>query len=90
MTTLFTTFRQDSEDPSNWLARCEGFRVEVEGRQVGVVQELRFGARVDYPDALVVRGGFLGRRQLMIPSSEVEGVVPREKRVLLRRSSPLA
>ena len=87
MTTVFTSFRQDSHDPRDWLGRCEGFRVELDGRRVGVVEELRFYTHVDYPDELVVRRGLLARRRVVIPSTEVEAVLARERRVLLRGSS---
>src|SRR5919199_1809147 len=87
MASLFTSFQGDSSEPGEWLARSEGFAVEVDGRRIGVVEELRFGTRVDYPDALVARGGLLGRRRTTIPVSEVEQVRARERRILLRTSA---
>jgi hypothetical protein len=86
MTTVFTSFRRDSSDPRDWLGRSEGFRVEVGGRRIGVVEELRFHTHVGYPDELVVRSGLFARRRFLVPSTDVEAVMPRERRVVLRRS----
>jgi hypothetical protein len=70
-------------DHDYWLCRCDGFRVEADGRKLGVVAELRFRTRHDRPDALVVYGGVLGNRVLVVPAGDVAGVVPREERVVL-------
>ena len=86
MTTVFTSFRRESTDPHDWLGRSEGFRVEVGGRRIGVVEELRFHTHVGYPDELVVRTGLFARRRLIIPATDVEAVLARDRRVILRRS----
>jgi hypothetical protein len=67
------------------LCRCEGFRVDSPQGRVGVVQELQFRSRIDRPDALAVRKGFLGRL-LLIPVDEVAEVSFGEERVILRRA----
>jgi hypothetical protein len=80
----------DASDPRDsaygrdyWLHRCEGFRVESAGREVGRVYGLRFKGSLE-PDLLEVRTGLFGRRVLLIPVEQVEELVPKEKRLLLR------
>jgi hypothetical protein len=67
------------------LCRCEGFRVDSPGGRVGVVEEVHFHSRIDRPDALAVRTGFLGR-PLLIPVDDVAEVSFREERVVLVRA----
>jgi hypothetical protein len=70
-------------DESYWLCRCEGFAVErPDGRRVGIVSEVHYGARLDRPDELVVCGGVFGNRVLVVPERDVVQVVPRELRVV--------
>lgn len=82
--------RLDTRDPRDsaygreyWLHRCEGFRVESAGREIGTVHGLRFRGSIE-PDLLEVRCGLFGRRMVLIPVEEVEELVPEEKRVVLR------
>ena len=74
-----------SWDTDYWLCRCEGFRVDAAAQRLGVVEEVRFRARLDRPDVLVVRGGLLGSRVLPVPVTEVKEVIPREQRLVLAR-----
>jgi hypothetical protein len=67
-----------------WLHRCEGFRVESAGREIGTVRGLRFKSSIE-PDQLEVRTGLFGRRVLLIPVAQVEELLPKEKRVVIRR-----
>jgi hypothetical protein len=46
-----------SWDHDYWLCRCEGFRVDAPTGHLGLVEAVRFGARLDRPDELLVRGG---------------------------------
>jgi hypothetical protein len=71
-------------DLDYWLCRCEGFRVDAPTERVGVVEAIRFGSRVDRPDELLVRGGVLGTRRIVIDVTDVEEVVPRQQRLVLR------
>ena len=71
------------------MHRCEGFRVESAGREIGTVHGLRFKGSIE-PDLLEVRSGLFGRRMLLIPVEQVEELVPTEKRVVLRASRPIA
>jgi hypothetical protein len=66
-----------------WLRRCEGFRVEAPGGRIGQVKAIRFGSTAE-PEALEVRAGLLGRRVLLIPISEIEDVIPEERRLVLQ------
>jgi hypothetical protein len=67
------------------LCRCQGFRVDSPRGREGVVQEVRFGSRIDRPDALAVGTRLLGRL-LLIPVDDVEEVVLSEERVVLTRA----
>lgn len=51
--------RHLSWDHDYWLGRCEGFRVDAPSGRLGLVEAVRFGARLDRPDELLVRGGVL-------------------------------
>jgi hypothetical protein len=84
MTSLDTSDPRDSAYGRDyWLHRCEGFRVESAGREIGRVHGLRFKGSIE-PELLEVRTGLFGRRVLLIPVERVEELLPREKRVLLR------
>jgi hypothetical protein len=69
-----------------WLRTCEGFRVDSDNGRVGIVEEVRLspGKR---PQALAVRTGLFRTRVEVVPVSDVERVIPRKKRVLLRTAS---
>jgi hypothetical protein len=82
----------DSSDPRDsaygreyWLHRCEGFRVESAGREIGTVRGLRFKGSIE-PDLLEVRTGLFGRRVLLIPVERVDELEPKERRIVLRAS----
>jgi hypothetical protein len=81
--------RDSSYGQDYWLHRCEGFRVESAGREIGTVHGLRFHDSIE-PELLEVRTGFLGRRVLLIPVERVEEIVPKEKKVVLRPSPPIS
>ena len=74
-------------DHNYWLCRCQGFRVESPAGRIGRVVEVRFGSRLDRPDALVVQCALRVNRRLTVPVSEVDHVRPAEQ-LLLLRSSP--
>jgi hypothetical protein len=66
-------------DRSYWLCRCEGFRVTSrDGRQLGLVEALRFSAP-DRLDALAVRRGEL----TLVPVDAIEEIRPLEEQVVL-------
>jgi hypothetical protein len=65
-----------------WLRRCEGFRVEAPGGRIGQVRSIRFGDSAE-PEVLEVRAGLLGRRTLLIPVSDVETIISKERRLIL-------
>lgn len=70
-------------DADYWLCRCEGFRVDSEQGRLGIVEEVRFGSRVDRPDWLAVRGGLFARTLRVVPVDEVAAIYPREGVILL-------
>jgi hypothetical protein len=76
-----------SEDMSvYWLRTCEGFRVDSDNGRVGIVEEVRLAPGKE-PQALAVRTGIFRTRVEIIPVSDVERIVPRKKRVLLRTAT---
>ncbi len=73
-----------SWDHDYWLCRCEGFRVDAPTGRLGLVEAVRFGARLDRPDELLVRGGVFRNRTLVVPVSDVREIVPLQQRLVLR------
>jgi hypothetical protein len=71
------------EDAGYWLRNCQGFRVEVAGKKVGVVDDVLFGQQSE-PATLLVRTGLfrLGLRAISV--DEIEAIDPRRLRVTLR------
>jgi hypothetical protein len=78
-------------DADHWLSQSEGFAVEspCAGR-IGIIESLRFYSRHDRPDELVVRVGRLGRRSITIRAEDVDAVLPREKKLILRSDAAIA
>jgi hypothetical protein len=74
------------EDSAYWLRNCQGFRVEVEGRKVGVVDDVLFG-RQSEPATLLVRTGLFRLGLRAIPVDEIEAIDPRALRITLRSVS---
>jgi hypothetical protein len=70
-------------DREYWLAHCEGYRVESPGGRVGLVEEVR-GGEQGGTRSLAVLAGMRGLRRLIIPISEVDDIVPRAQRIVLR------
>jgi hypothetical protein len=66
-----------------WLRLCHGFRLEAEGKRLGVVEDVLYGQDRD-PAALLVRGGLFGTRATIVPVEDVVKVLPRSKRVIVR------
>jgi hypothetical protein len=71
-------------DSDYWLCRSEGFAVDAPEGRVGIVEEVRFRSRHDRPDELLVRGGIIGSRSVVVPVSDVEEISPRHERIILR------
>jgi hypothetical protein len=69
-----------------WLTACAGFHVDSDRSRVGMVEEVRLSGENE-PEALAVRAGLLGRRLLVVPVNEIERIVPRRKRVVLRAAT---
>jgi hypothetical protein len=82
---MFERFTSDRPDREYWLRRCEGVRVETPSGRLGIVESLRFGRLHDRPDELVVRTGLLRSRLVAVDVDDVEAVLPREQRIVLRR-----
>lgn len=76
--------RRSTYDRDYWFRRCDGFRVETRTKRVGRVAGVRYGERSNEPALLEVRGGFLGRKLLLISVEEVSEIAPESRRVILR------
>jgi hypothetical protein len=83
------SFRPGSSGFGYWLRRCEGFRADSPQGRVGFVEELRHSSSVEEPDAIAVRAGLFSSLFLIVPTGEVEEIVPEQERMLLRRSPRL-
>ncbi len=79
--------RSRAFDRDYWLMRCEGYRVQAGDARAGVVDEVRFGSRLDRPDLLAVRTGRLVRRVVLVPVEEVEEIDPHARLVRVRSLS---
>jgi hypothetical protein len=78
------------QDPSiYWLSTCKGFQVDSERGRIGIVEEVRFSPR-NAPEALAVRVGLFRTRLVIVPVSDVEYVLPRRKRVVVRTGEELS
>ena len=68
------------------LADARGYRVLAsDGRQVGIVDHVRYERHSDHPDQVVVRRRrAISRRLRAVPFDEVGAVDPSERTVVLR------
>lgn len=73
----------------DWLRWCEGFRVDSPDGRIGFVEDVLLDLDSGRAEALVVRAGLSGRRLLLVSTANVEEVVPRRKRIVLRGSPRL-
>jgi hypothetical protein len=75
------------EDAGYWLRNCQGFRVDVAGKKLGVVADVLFGQNSE-PATLLVRTGLfrLGLRAISV--DEIETIDPRSLRITLRTDDP--
>jgi hypothetical protein len=73
-----------SPDLDYWLAHCEGYVVRSSGGRLGIVEKVRLAEDVDRAESLTVLAGMFGRRRLIIDATEIEAIVPHERRVVLR------
>jgi len=51
---------------------------------LGIVVELRFRSSAECPDSFAIRTGWLRRRLIVVPIEQVDEILPRERRVMLR------
>jgi hypothetical protein len=86
MATSFQRPRGAASNVDYWLRRCEGFRVDSPQGPVGFVEEVRYASRLDRPDVIAVRAGFLGRLLVIVPVGEIAEILPRHELVVLHRS----
>jgi uncharacterized protein YrrD len=68
----------------DWLDNCQGFRAEVAGKRVGVVEEVLHDADRGKVVGLLLRGGLFGTKITLVSSEDVVDVMPRSQRVVLR------
>lgn len=70
-----------------WLHHCEGYRVDGVHGRLGFVDEIRIDS-VRAEAFLAIRGGVLGRRVLVVPTTAVAAIVPRAMRIWLHSTEP--
>lgn len=76
-------------DEDYWLRHCEGFRVDDDGKRLGVVECVAFRSRADVPDVILVRSGRLHLHVAAVAVSDVVEVRPAERRLVVRtRAAP--
>jgi hypothetical protein len=74
-------------DPERLLAECEEYVVDGrDGRQIGVVERVETSGPTGEASALLVSGGWFGRRRLRVDVQAVEVLVPAERRVIVDES----
>jgi hypothetical protein len=73
-------------DRDYWLTHCEGYRVDTGTNRLGVVETVILGENPPDDTCLVIRGGWLGRRVVLVPLSSVAFIVPQAERIWLRTS----
>ena len=67
------------------LAAAEGYAVlDASGRQLGRVDRVRYERYTDRPDEIVVRSGWLWKRELVVPLDAIETVDRATSTVRLR------
>jgi hypothetical protein len=79
---------RSSRDWSRLLVRCEGFDVESPVGPIGIVEGVRFGSRIDRPDAVEIRGGRFGRRLAVVPVEDVADIRVDERQIVLDEVPP--
>ncbi len=66
-----------------WLRHPEGLLVQSPNGRIGVVEDARRSLDTGETNALVIRGGMLGRTVIVAPVDQIVAVVPREQRIVL-------
>ena len=70
----------------DWLAGCEGFRVDAPNRRLGRVAEIRRDPDSGSPQRLVVQAGMFGLHQLDVPVGDIAGIVLSEQLIVLEQT----
>jgi hypothetical protein len=74
-------------DPEWLLSECEEFLVDGrDGRQIGVVERVESSRATGRAEALLVSGGWLGRRRVRVDADAVEELIPDERRLIVDES----
>jgi uncharacterized protein YrrD len=71
------------DDAGYWLRNCQGFRVEANGKKLGVVDDVLFGQHSE-PATLLVRTGLFRLGLHAISVDEIESIDPRALRITLK------
>jgi hypothetical protein len=74
----------DLADREYWFGRCEGFRVRLGDRRLGVVDHVHYGVDPHLPDTVHVCAGFVRMREIAVPVDDVEGIDPRTRTLWVR------
>jgi hypothetical protein len=74
---------QYAADHDYWLAQCEGFRALSDDGDIGVVEHVGYRSSPTRAAFLLVRGGMLGTRSVVIGVDDVREVDARRRTVRL-------
>jgi hypothetical protein len=66
------------------LLGTQGFVVETPAGDFGTVEGFHPGARPGMPGFLMVRGGWRGRRRMMVSAVDISAVLPSQRRIRVR------
>jgi uncharacterized protein YrrD len=79
------TARIDQLAAEAYLRSAHGFLVDtVDGREVGVLEEVLFAEETGNVKALKVVGGWFGRRETVVDVNDVEEIFPALRRLTIR------
>jgi len=87
---MSATGSRPRDKAQDWLAGCEGFRIDSPSRRLGSVEEIRQDPELRRPAALVVRAGTLRTHRLVIPVDGIAGIVLGERTIFVEQSASLA
>jgi hypothetical protein len=72
-------------DPEEVLANCEDFLVDtLEGKELGVVDEVKIADEDGLVSALVVGGTWFGRRRFCVAADDIAILIPADQRLIVR------
>jgi sporulation protein YlmC with PRC-barrel domain len=73
-------------DPEEVLANCEDFVVDtLEGKELGIVDEVKMADEDGLVSALVVGGSWFGRPRFRVEADDIAVLIPADERLIVRQ-----